>query len=1175
MVMFDNQSVGTVLTLPDYSELFSICFNVVGVIGQCSGLTISSSPTGVGFEDELGQPLALLADTGSVCVDYLPLNVIVEITDTTCLGTATMVVTATGGASDNNLYYDVLIERIDPLGPSSPGTITGSGSSYSLTPVGNFLNVPWTYSVCVTDSSGLGQTVCDTVVVFIQTLGAQISFIQQPTCNGYDNGIVEGVVLFGGVTVNNPGPQYSYTWSPNTVPSPTGILQDGVVNGNVYAGNYGLTVTDAISGCTAVGIGSLGQPTPVSQDMVMVMDASCTGVSNGSISFTAEGGTPFAGTQYQFAWEDPNGNPLSTPGQSNPSIINNASSGTYTVTVTDANGCTDTNTVTVNDLRSITLNQGILLNANCFGDSTGGINVSVTEIPFSSTPFTFTWSPTSPTFIQINNNQSSAYGNLPAGNYFVTAMDAVGCSDTMTITVGQPQELTLSQLGLQNPGCGQVNSGSISVVSQGGNGGPNYMYNWSNGGTGAQQGGLAAGDYTVTVTDTKGCKDSLMFTLNMPTAPPFTADSMPVRCGSDGSLTITSNAVNFQWASIPGGPIAGNNNSITGLDGGTYAVTITDAQSCTAIDTFTLSSVTPLSFADTSFVQPLCFGDNDGIIGITVQDGQAPYVNYQWNPTQLNSPTIFGLTAGVYVVTVTDNVGCTLTGSFTLAQPPQVVNTLSNIQNASCAGVCDGTTTIVANYATVPVTPGTFTYIWSDGVTNTANRTNLCAGVITVTSADNNGCGATSTVTIGEPPAVTGQASTTPTFCFGGMDGTATILGDGGNGVPYTYLWSNGATSATINNLSPMNYSVTITDAQGCEGVVGPITVSQPAEIMVVQDLNQSSDPECFGSEDGSIVVTVTGGNVGAVTYEWFDDMGVIGNSEGQIEDLGAGFYSVVVTDAQGCTGSLEDIVIQDPTPVQGIYEQPAALTCYGDVTALNVTSITGGSGGPYAFSVDNGALLEVPFPINLNGGEHYITYYDVNGCFHTDTLNIPEPAKIEVVFDPAEIEIELGDTTKQLKPLISGAAIESFVWSNPEFLHWPDTLQPYVYAFETQTFTLTVFDDNGCSGQGSVLVNVDPNRNVYIPNVFNPGVGRLNDHFNVYLGFGIERVNYMRIYDRWGELLYKRESFLPNNDNYADGWDGKFNGKYVNPGVYVYMIEVVFKDGRELLYRGDVTVVR
>jgi CHU_C Type IX secretion signal domain/SprB repeat len=1175
LVLYDQTTVGNVLSIPNGETLFEVCFDVVGALGQCTGLTVGNNPTAVAFEGDMGQTLALTADTGSVCVQYLPLGVQIAIFDSTCLGTGSMMVTATGGASP----YSVIVQEVN--GPTYSGNISGSGSFFTINnTIGAFDNLPRTYYVCVTDSNGLGTEVCDTIEVLIPTLGAQIAFVKEPSCNGFRDGIVNAVVLIGGVPVANPGPNYSYAWS--TTPqltNPAIAYQDGTVSNDVHAGNYSLVITDNDRMCSATALGSLGQPTAISRDVVTTTPASCSGVSNGSISYLAEGGTPFPGSQYQFILADVSNNVVTT-GQNNPIIVNSLPAGLYRLTITDSNGCTKLDSVTVANQRVVTLNPGMTTSVTCFGLSTGTAVVSISESAPSGHAYNFTWSPT-PACMPAGTNLSSGYGCLTAGNYFVTAIDPVdGCQDTLTVQIIQPAELILDTLGFQPPNCVPLNSGGISVIAQGGTGGPNYTYNWSNSAVGNSQNSLAAGPYNVTVTDINGCKDSLMFVLPAPMAPNLVVDSIPVKCGGDGSLIANpANATAYKWTAVPSTGTIGITNQIDNLQGGTYAVTITDQVGCTAVDTVSLAGVTPMSFADTSIVEPKCFGFQDGILGVLVQNGQPPYTDYKWNPTQPapSGPTIFAIGAGVYSVTVTDNEGCTLTGSFTVTQPPRVVNTLSGINDVSCFGVCDGTAQVTTNYATTPnPTPGNFIYLWSDGGTG-AMRSDLCAGTYTVTSADNNNCGDSDTITIGTPPRINATNTTVPASCFGQATGSATITGTGGNGGPYTYLWSdpNNSSGSTANNLGAGQYVVTVTDANGCTEVIDSIFVTEPGEIIVLQDLVQSDNPNCFGNSDGLIVVTISGGNTGQLQYEWSDDTGVIGNSPGQLDGLPAGFYSVVVTDAQGCTGSLSDIMLQDPPPVLGSYDAPEALVCHGDVTTLKINSIAGGSGGPYQFSLDFGALLDVSFPVTLSGGEHYITYFDVKGCFYTDTIDVPEPAPIEVSFNPMVKEIELGDTSYQLKPLITGAAVASFTWTPADLLVTANDLNPYVRTFESQLYTLVVFDDKGCSGTGSIQINVDPNRNVYVPNIFKPGVGGLNDHFNVYLGLGIEIVNYMRIYDRWGELMYSRERFLPQNDNFADGWDGKFRGDYVNPGVFVYVIEVKFLDGRVLLYRGDVTVYR
>ena len=177
--------------------------------------------------------------------------------------------------------------------------------------------------------------------------------------------------------------------------------------------------------------------------------------------------------------------------------------------------------------------------------------------------------------------------------------------------------------------------------------------------------------------------------------------------------------------------------------------------------------------------------------------------------------------------------------------------------------------------------------------------------------------------------------------------------------------------------------------------------------------------------------------------------------------------------------------------------------------------------------------------------------------------------------FDPNEIEIELGDSTK-LIPIITGAGVDNFIWTPAELVTDPDTLSPYTKTFESTMYTLTVSDANGCSGTGKITIIVDPNRNVYVPNVFIPSNDSgTNYTFNPQIGNGVKDISYFQVYDRWGSLMYERTKFIPDNDNFGEGWDGKFKGDYVNPGVFIYVVEVNFLDGRTLLYRGDVTVVR
>jgi len=1164
-VQIFNNTNPTTIYISDDSTLFEICFTAVGQLGDCTGLGITNNPTGVALEDSIGQNLALSVDTGQVCIAFLPLEFTFAVIDTNCLGQATLVITPSGGVSP----YEVIVNE-NPLipGPTYNGVVLSPGETFTVPTVGSTNNTPFTYDICVQDNNGLGATQCTTIVVNIQRLGAQINFAQQPLCNGASTGIINAVVLQGGVIVPSPGTNYTYAWAPANL-----TVQGSLVQNGVPAGLYTVTVTDLNTGCSEVASGTLGQPAPLSSQSVTNVPPSCSGVCDGTITYDAEGGVPFAGPAYQFAWTYVTNNTPAGSGTANPIVLANACEGDYRITLTDANGCTFTEDVTLNSLRELSITSNSIQNITCNGADNGSIAITVTESVMTNETYTFTWTPAG--FTQTGTSPSSTYSNLPAGTYSVVAVDGLGCQVTLDTIITEPALLVLDTFSLVNPICAQANSGTICVIPQGGTGNPNnFVYTWNIPGAAVCQSGLAVGNYTVTVTDLNGCQDSLVFDLPTPLPPGFTPSITPVKCGNDGVLSVNApTAVIIVWTDI-NGVLIDSAATISGLAGGEYIVKIIDGGGCIAIDTITLTGVIPMSFSDTTFMEPNCFGFADGQIAIGVQDGQQPYVNYTWNPVQPgNSPVIFNLTAGTYSVTVVDNVGCTLTGTFVLGEPAAIVNAFDPtvIGRVSCFGTfpCDGAATAITAYTNAP---GDFTYLWSDGGLSDSIRTDLCAGIHFVTIADGNNCNIVDTLTITSPPEITLSALTiTETDCFGDSTGAASITATGGNGGPYTYLWNTFAVTPGINGVPAGVYTVTLTDNNSCTNSIDTINIGQPDPIGLTTSF---TDPSCFGGENGKAEVDVIGG-VPGYTYFWADVNGDDVGDENLAEMLTAGTYSVTVTDANGCS-SATNVTIMDPEPVIGSYEPLASLTCNGDELILNIASITGGSGGPYRFSVDFGAVLDPNFPVSIGGGQHYITYIDVKDCAITDSFFVAEPSPITVTFNPNVIEIELG-ATADLEPIITGAAvIGSFTWTHPESLLNPDTLNATAYTFSNLTYTLTVVDSFGCFGSGSVVVNVDPNRNVYIPNIFIPAnpSGR-NDHFNVNVGLGVEIVNFMRVYDRWGELLYEREKFIPNNDNLSEGWDGRYNGDFVTPGVFVYLVDVRFLDGRVLLYRGDVTVIR
>ncbi len=1163
----------TAQTLPDSAIMFSLCFDVLGKDGECTAIKFGNNPSAINFENATGGRFAVDLDTGRVCARFVPFRVQYQLVDTTCDGSARIRVTVQGGVPP----YDVIYQNL-PAGANRSGTIATSGGNFITQPVRD------TLSIRVRDDRGTGNNNKDTTLILnLRALGASLDVTQEPKCFNAKNGIVAARVSLGGVTVPNPGAAYTFTWQGPDITQPTAPIQP-----NAGAGAYSVTIRQVSTGCTAVASGTLSQPARLGALPPTITPAACTGVQNGAIVYTASGGTPKTGGNYDYNWAvseaaDGTQRPFRT-GSTAAFNLSNIGPGFYHVTITDANGCsfTDTREVTASRVVDVQLTQ---TSVRCFGGADGVVRAIVRETPRQpNARFTFSWNNGTQGRI-TSTDTSSNLGNMIAGLWSVTATDAAGCRDTASIRLTSPERLTFDTVRttLRAPSCLLQNDGAITVSARGGTGVTRYRYRWNTTNPSDTTGtlsNLVPGRYQVTVTDVNGCRDSLTFALRLPSPPAIQGiDSVAVKCGSDGCLTVrTQGASGFLWRRLSDGDTVATTAQACRLPGGIYSVAVRDSRNCINIDTVSLGGKDTLRFTDTTFTAPRCFGDKNGSIGITVGGG-TPVYTYRWSANNQTNSVATTIGAGRYTVTVSDRVGCTLTGNFNLSNPPRIAVLFQDIAGAACQDSCTGRARVEVAYADTSgqLRPGDFRFSWRSGNSTDSIRINLCAGFNSVTVTDRNNCFVTDSVSIDAPPAIaTDSLLSTPTTCFGGNNGTATVLGKGGIGGPYTYSWSNREMASNLAGLRAGTYTVTISDRNGCKGTFST-TVAQPDSMVIEQNKALSTGIVCFGDDSGTVAVTVMGGNPGTRTYAWQDAAGTaIGNTI-SVGNIKAGIYSVTVTDAKSCTGVLTNIELRDPAPVRGSFEPWKDIKCNGDETTLNIDTIFGGNGGPYQYSLDFGVQLNANFPVKMDGGIHYVTYFDRLGCKITDTIDVKEPDAIVVRFDPEILEVELGDSVK-LVPIITpnASVVDTFFWSPGKLLRNERIIEPQAYTFDSETFILTVFDKNGCPGKGQVRVEVDANRNVYIPNAFTPDNPRgLNDHFNPKVGKGIDNVNYFRVYNRWGALLYSRDDFFPNNDDFSEGWDGTYRGKFVEPGVYVYIVEVKFLDGRTLLYRGDITVAR
>jgi gliding motility-associated-like protein len=856
-----------------------------------------------------------------------------------------------------------------------------------------------TYTCTITDANGCAIT--KTITVTQPTAITATSTTVTATC-GNPNGSAT-------VTPSGGTPGYTYSWSPS---GGTGATATGLA-----AGNYTCTITDA-NGCTftrSVTIVNAGSPTATISASTNIL---CNGGNNGSATVTASGGTG----PYTYAW---------TPSGGTGATASGLTAGSYTVTVTDANGCSATASVTLTQPPALTA-SATASPVLCNGGNTGGEVIT----PAGGTPgYTYSWAPSGGT--------GATASNLSAGTYTCTVTDSHGCTTTASATVTQPTALTATN-STTPVLCNGGNTGTASVAASGAT--PGYTYSWApSGGTGATASNLTAGTYTCTITDANGCSITSSVTVTQPTAVSATATTVQAICGNpNGSATVTPSGgtpgYTYSWA-----PSGGTGATATGLAAGSYTCTITDANACTFTISVTITNAGSPTASIVSSVNILCNGGNNGSATATATGGTGPYT-YAWTPSGGNAATASGLTAGSYTVTATDANGCTSTASVTLTQPPALTASAT-----STPVLCNGGNTGSSICALVGGV-GPYIYSWSPSGGTGSTAPNLVAGTYTCTVTDANGCTTTATTTVTQPTQLTSTISMTPVLCNGGNTGTATVVAS--NATPgYTYSWApTGGTGATASGLTAGGYTCTITDANGCS-ITASITVTEPTAISLTTSFVQST----CGNPNGQASVVATGGTPG-YTYSWAPTGGNAATATG----LMAQGYTVTVTDANGCVATASVNVPNAGSPTAAITAS-TNVSCFG---GNNGTATVTGSGGtpPYTYSWSpTGGTGQTG--TGLIAGSYTVTLTDANGCTATASVTITEPPLLTATATSSPVLCNGGNTGSAVCSPAGGVGPYTYSWAPSG---GNAATAPNLTA---GTYTCTVTDANGCTTTASATV--------------------------------------------------------------------------------------------------------
>ncbi|MEZ4963003.1 MAG: PKD domain-containing protein [Saprospiraceae bacterium] len=618
------------------------------------------------------------------------------------------------------------------------------------------------------------------------------------------------------------------------------------------------------------------------------------------------------------------------------------------------------------------------------------------------------------------------------------------------------------------------------------------------------------------------------------TASPGTSGCAPFQVDF---LYTGQDASSFLWDFGDGSPISTLENPTHVYNlAGAYNVMLvaTNNSACNAVDTFYLH-IDVLDGQSTLTQIPYCNGNQ------IVLDASTPNASYAWQDGT-SGATFVTNTAGIYWVDIMIG-GCSQRDSFEVVSPSGLVLDL-------------GPDTVLCDISSLSldVTDGAaVSYAWNNGSTS-PNITLAAEGTYWVEVTDSIGCTVVDSLHL--------EFSSTPTINLGAdstlCHGQTLVLDATTSGASYN--WQDGSADPLFIPAISGTYWVEIV-VDGC-AAADTVAVEFLPPILLDDGVTSIA---CHGDCNGGITLTPSGGTGNTFSFIWDD-----GAAQDIRDSLCAGSYLVTVTDAAGCTVA-ETIQVPEPTPLAFGFEK-LDLPCYGESSgAIQIIQQTGGV-PPYQFALDNGPFSTISLFDQLDGGDYLAWLQDANGCLDSTSIHIVEPMGFEVSAGADQL-VRLGQAVTLHGQVIPGFG-QTFSWAPTDYLDCADCTDPTLLPLETTLYTLTATDPaTGCTRSDSVLIRVEKLRNVFVPNGYSPNADGINDAFTIFTGPDVDRVLELRVFDRWGELVFENYNFPPNNLLY--GWDGRFMEKELEPAVFVYYAKVRFIDGFETSLKGDVTLVK
>ncbi len=739
-------------------------------------------------------------------------------------------------------------------------------------------------------------------------------------------------------------------------------------------------------------------------------------------------------------------------------------------------------------------------------------------------------------------------------NYVVIVTDVNGCTSTddTRVVVSRVPQISAQDRTI----ClGSATNISVNITGgggPGGGGGP-YTYLWNPGALNTQQinvNPVVTTDYYITVTNNYGCVATDTSTVTISAAIADAGLNQSICTGSNAILNATAGGTFYTW--MPGN-INSQQLNVAPLLNTTYTVEVTDNNGCTSTDQVDVI-VNNLPVANAGIDQAIC-------IGASATLNASGGTRFIWTPgiDTLSQFIVTPNSNSTYIVLVTDANGCTDTDSVNV-----VVNSLpilaASSTDALCFGSADGTAAIIASGSTPP-----YTYSWSPAGGVRDSATGLLSGRYFITVTDSNNCRQIDSVFIDQPIAINLSINNISASCLTSPTGSAAISASGGTST-LTYLWSPmGGTSSSATNLDAGNYSVTVTDANGC-------TQNTPVTIPLIPPLTLSAiaPPPLCGGFPAQLQASGSGGNGGPYIYSW---------NNGEI--FGENPTVLAVTDST-FTVTLSDGCVAD-------ISQSINLTVYLTPEVDFTPHIIGGCtpvevdfrnyfpqevGANFYWDLDDNVLSSdsTPTHIYTEPGEYDVTLMivSVNGCTETKTVD----NVVTVYGFPVADFTQSADQVSEFQPIVSFTDNSSdaifWEWNFGDGSSVSDDPHPTHTYSDSGTYhiQLIVRNAGGCVDTTYGTVRVESEFTIYVPNSFTPNGDGVNDYF---FATGVGIIDYeMWIMDRWGKQIF-------HSQEQTHQWDGSYfgNDRSCQSDVYEFIINVHDYKGKPHKVIGHVSLVR